>query len=627
MEIINEQGQILELTENTSIAVERYNSLFNTSDKLLQDLVYPSRTGLTETNRNFIGNGHLVESSNEVYSLSVQLIVSGSTFFSGVFVYRIINDEISFEIRVNLGAISFKLKEVSIKDIYTTDSYYSTAGTIAFAALMKDTCQNPLNYPYVFFPVYNDRWIHGDIPEDKRFVNLWNHATQSFNVTSSARIDTIQVPYWRLSYIIRKILEFLKFEVTGNYFTVQNEQEIYMFNLRSLYHSGILPSTSHLPDLKISEFFKQVIERRRISFDIDIFSNTINVVTAQAVLNDPDYIDISDYVESIQEISAPEKKGYRISLKVNDQDEAWNTGTVEEKIFKYPYVLKVGSEENVIEMTAGTLRKKIDVAYSYPMNFQAVNYLDHKVTPEGPVTLLRYNGMKSVAGGKVFPQADPLDLSLSDGEWFQFLNDSKKVIIIANIPPTILSKMKPTTKLGCISNEGTFFKVLPEKIGYNISPGTTELISGVRIEARAIFTDYKTKISIEELETEQVITEKYITKYKAYWNTEIHGIQKVRMERVPLPGSAATFGFTALKYPTDESGIGGSIGVTFAITGNRRDIENSELRVYSEIPPRYFIRLGVKGNFVAMPGYYKFPDISGTGIPVAEGDKPIWIVF
>lgn len=627
MEIINERDQRLELSTGTSISVERFNSLFNSSDKLAQDIVYPSKTVLTESNKVFIGNGHLVEATNDVYSMPVKVIVSGSTFFSGMMVYRVVNSEIIFELRVNFGSIANKLKGTNIREIYTQDSNFPGTANASMVNLMLDTAKNPANYPYVFFPVWNDNWSSNPagIGNLSPFVNDWDHNQQKFSG------GTVNAPYWRLSYIISKIIEYLQFNVEGSYFSDPEEQEIYLYTLLGVYPlwNGILSSTSYLPDMMINDFLKQIIERKRISFDIDNFTNTITIETARTIITNPDFIDISDYIENIQDISVPEKKGYKISLKLNEKDEAWNSGTTDKKLFQVPYLLNVGSKENVIEMSVGTLKMKKDNLYSYPMNKEVISvaYFNVSTPHDWPLALLRYKGMKTLAAGKVFPEATALDLDFSDGEWYQFLNDSKPVTIIANIPPSILSKMKPSIKLLCISEQGTSFLVISEKISYSLTPSITELVQKVRIDARIVRTSYETKVEIETIVPEQVVQEMFLVKFKAYWNSELMDVKSIRVERIPEPGSTGVFGYTPINDSTDEAGSGGSAGTNFATAGNRTDIEyRSEFRLFADVKPRYYVRWGKKGTFTERTGYYTFDRIDGVPWP-AEGDKPIWIVF
>lgn len=627
MEIINDFGQILELSPGTSLTVERFNSLFNSSDQMSQDIIYQSKAGLTESNKVFINYGHLIEATNDVYNLAVKVVVSGSIFFAGVMVYRIVDSDITFELRVNFGSIANKLKTINIRDIYTLDSFFAGSSAGSLLPIMLDSAKNPTNYPYVFFPVWNDNWTPNPagIGNKSPFVNAWDHNLQKFTGT------TVNSPYWRLSYIITKIISYLQFNVAGSYFTDPDENEVYVYTLMSTLeiYNGILSSTTYLPDMKLNEFFKQITERKRILFDIDNFTNTITINTGKSLLTDLEFIDICDYIEKIQQISVPDKKGYKITLRLNEDDRAWNTGTEDKPLFQTPYILNVGFKENEIEMSVGTLKKKSEALYSYPMNKQIVNAPSYDVEAQNdwPLTLLRYKGMKQLPGGKVFPEASPLDLDFSDAEWYQFLNDSKPLTIIANIPPSVLSKMKPSIKLRCISEEGAYFFVLPEKISFTLLPGITEFVQKVKIEARMIKTSYETKVEIETVMPEQVILENFLVKFKAYWNTELVDFKTLKIERIPEAGSSGTFGYTTIKAPTDPAGSGGSIGTTFATGGSRIDIESkSEFRLFSNIKPQYYIRWGKKGTFTEKSGYFTFDRIAGVPWP-EEGDKPIWIVF
>jgi len=626
IEIINTSGKILELSTGTVIPVERNNSLFNSPDKFIQDITYPGKAGLTENNKIFIENGHLVETSTTVYEMDVKVIVSGSPFFAGIFAYQIISGNISFNLKVNFAAVANQVKNTSIRDIYTTDqsAYFATAA--AMEVWMKDTCVNPLKYPCVFFPVKNDSWIStGDITY--KWLNYWDHENQKFKVVfgfggAEPRTSTAMVPFFRGSYILKTILQALKFNVEGGYFSDPEEQNIYLFTRYRLFSGGVAPSLSYMPNLKIADFLKQYAERRRISLNFDVLNNKVTVETPQSVFNSKELIDIREYIESVDEITTSPSKGYEVTLKIDDTDDAWNTGTESESLFNPPYKLHVGSSETPVELEIGTLNKVIETDYSYPINQQEINVLGEGDPIDWPLSILKYEGMKSLPGAKVFPEAKPMDLNLDDALWYKFLNDSKPLVIYANIPPDLLAKMNPTIKLQCISNEGYYFVALPEQITYQLTNNNSELIR-VKIKARPVISRYDTPAYVEVMQTEQILTN-VLLKYKAYYDPKIHGITELRIERVPLAGSAAVFGHTKITSPTNSIGVGGAIGSTYTISGSRADIANSENRLYCGATPKYYLFNGLKGTFTAANGYYKF---NGINVVSASDGRPIWIVF
>jgi hypothetical protein len=628
IEIINQYGQILELSAGTTIPVERNNSLFNAPDKFIQDITYPGKAGLTENNKIFIQNGHLVEAVNAVYELDVKVIISGSPFFAGIFAYKIISNEINFTLKVNFASVADIVKNTSIRSIITYDTVSDIANDAALEDLMKETCETPLDYPFVFFPIKNEKHTDTDLPIHYPWINYWDHAAQEFKVNMSAvpgdNVDVPQVPFFRASYILRKVLECLKFTVSGGYFTEPSEQEIYFYSRLGLRSNYIQPSLFYMPDKKITDYLKEMADRTKISIEFDVLDNSVYVETPASVLNSTEILDITDYIETIQEIATSESKGYELTLKLDNTDDAWNTGNDDEKIFTPPTKLHIGQSETKVEMKIGTLNKFDDENYSYPINKQNIDSTDLNLITEWQLSLLQYSGMKDLGGGIVFPEGKPYDLSLKDAEWYRFLNDSKPLIIVANIPPAELSKLKATRKIGCVSNEGFYFTALPSKIRYTLTNNDAELIK-VSIEARQLISRYDTPAFIEVIVPEQA-GKRLIQKYKAYYSPHIHGFNEVKVERHPLPGSTATFGFELITSPTNDMGLGGAIGMTYGVTGTRTDMENSENRVYASpfSPPRYYVQSGFIGYFTQVGDYYTFDDIPEVQ---RTDNKPIWIVF
>lgn len=620
IEIINTYGYVLELNRSTVIPVERNNSLFNSPDKFLQDMTYPGKAGLTENNKVFIQGGYLVEATTDKYEMKVKVIVSGESFFAGLFVYKIVNGSISFNLKINFGAVADKVKNVSIRDIYSMDTENEPATVALMEARMKDSCINPLNYASVFFPVHNEIWGPG--ATDHKWLNSWNHAMQKFDVVTDRNDgkDTAQVPFFRGAYILKTLLECLKFNVDGGYFTNPDSLNKYFFS-RYRTSTTIPMSLSFMPDLKIGEFLKYYAERMKISLDFDILNNRVTVETPESVLSNPFVLDLSQYIESVDEIASAESKGYAVTLKMDESDESWNTGSGNDGVFVPPYTLHIGSSETKVEMEIGTLNSKLDTEYSYPINSQEIVSMRESDPITWPLSLLEYSGMKTLPDGKLYPEAKSMHLKDSDAIWFKFLNDSKPLVIYANLPPTVLSTFKPTTKIGCISNEGYYFNCLPVKINYDLTDQNTELIR-VKITARTLISDFKT-ISYLETNSNAGIDISNPVKFKAYFNPLVHGMQEVVVRKISFTG-ISVFGDTPITRSTDDLGTGGTVGTTYFISGTRPTAANSENRLYSSIAPRYYINQGVKEYFTAHDGYYTFNGILQS---ISSDGKPVWIIF
>ncbi len=618
--IINEEGRIFELNQNTVIDVERSNSLFGSDDSFAHDITYPGQGGLTDSNKLFIQNGHLVESKNSVYDLPVQVHVAGYQFYTAIFSYKIVKSQIEYVLKVNFGAVAARMKATNINEIYTLDTVIMGATQAAMADYMKDTCTNPLNYNCVFFPLYNEDWDSVSETEGSKWINEWDHDNQKFNPppNTGGRTKWNLAPFFRLSYVLKKIFEYLKFDTAGSYWSDPSSQELYLYTRRGLTNYAIASSLSYMPKIAIFDFLKSVTERLKISFDIDLMNNLVTVETPGTALGSDECIDITKYIESVDEKSVPEQKGYYITLAVDDTDLAMNRGTDDEELFVAPSALVVGNGENVIEMEIGTLSQVDTDTYSYPQSKQTFSNQNGEEVTEWPIRLLRFKGMKVLPDAKVFPEATAFNLTDEDASWFKFLNDSKKVIISARIPPSIVAKMRPTIKLACISDKSAFFYALPEKNSYQMSNLITERIL-VKIEARTIVSDFDTKSYIKIID-QKVIENKNIEEFKAYWDPATHGFDEINVQRIPNLGSTTLYGYTPITSSTDDGGIGGTIGTVFQISGSR---DSAQLRLFSPIKPQYYISAGKKGFFTAVSNYFTFDTI----ICGVKDGRPVWIVY
>lgn len=618
LKIINANGRTLELNQNTVIAVDRFNSLFSSDDDFAHDITYPGQAGLTDSNKIFIEYGHLVEAKNSVYEFPVQVHVSGYQFYSAIFSYKIVKDQIEYILKVNFGAVVSRMKTTKLQDIYSLDSVYIGSTQAPMAAYMKETCINPLNYNCVFFPLYNEKW--DSTADGVKWLNEWDHGNQKFipPATLSGSSKWNMAPFFRLSYIIKKVIEYLNFNAAGSYFDDPDCQDIYIYTRKTLRNYGIGACFNYMPQIFINDFFKILTQRLKISFDFDSLNNTVTVGMPSTVLNSTDCLDISQYIISVDEKSVADQKGYYITLKIDETDEAMNRGTGDEQDFTAPYALVVGDGANKVEMDIGTLNQVDTESYSYPESKQYFNNSNDEQVTDWPIRLLTFKGMKPISSGVVFPEAKAYNLSGTDAQWYMFLNDSKKIIINSSIPPGFVSKMSPGMKLACKSERNTFFYALPEKSSYQMTNSKTERM-GVKIEARTIVSEFSTQYYIKEIDPE-ALESGNANEYKAYWDPLIYGFAEIKVLRVPTGGSTTVYGYTPINSSTDDGGMGGTIGTNFFISGPR---ESSQQRLYSPVKPQYYIAFGKKGYFTAVADYYTFDTIN-DGV---RDNKPIWIVF
>jgi hypothetical protein len=507
LEIINERGEIMELTPDMKIPVERNNPLFNDADKFFQDITYPGTAPLSPANKSFFNYGHLVDAKNEVYEFPVQLYVSGTHFFSGQLQYRVAKNGFNFQLLVNFATVVDKVKRKfgSIAD--TDEGVVKDLTEAQFEALMYNTCKFPENHNYVFAPVYNDK-ISNDAAELS--FNWMNYFIVGAGFETAVPQNTyrhVECPFFKLTHILKKIITYLGFKPTGGFFDDPEINKIYIYTRRSVFpapdgqvirsHFSYMP-----PGLLISDFLKQIRERVHVGIEFDLITRTAKAESVSAALySASNLVDISDYVESIEEINRPEQKGLTAVLEPDAFDELF---VDDDKTTTQKLVVNQGSD-NITELKCSTLKAETNAGKNYLKTRQSIIkpgitwYGSFETPLNWSLRLFKYNGMKLV-NGQEWPESVPYSLgSTEDESWYRFINDAKKIILYANIPPVELAKLKPSNRIAFVTAEGIYTECVVLKISYDL--GEQVSLIKTKIEAYRISNQSNTTITVEAATT------------------------------------------------------------------------------------------------------------------------------
>lgn len=627
IEIRNIKGQLAELSPGTSISIEKHNPLFNDEDKLFEDITYSFKMPQTDNNKVFFSDGHLVETENNVYQMAIQCIVAGTPFYAGNLSFSVSSGEYDVLLLINFGSLATKVKTVKLSEIYTADAL---PGKYT-AADMKLTCQNPQNYPYAFFPVFNDAWDPEKVTTTF-LVNNWDHPTQTFiNRGFTFHDHTVSSPYFKLKYILTKVMDYLGFTVSGSWMDDPEADKIYIYTRYGL-DLYLFGSTSYMPrKLTIAEFFKICKSRFRISLSWNVFKGSVVVESGTSLLNEINEIDLSDYVASVDEISVPEADGFSLTLKPDEKDDLFlDPINVDEKNFIPSNRLVIGQGETKIEIDSSTLKVKLYPEYKVPQTRQMLWLSAYAGEETFPLRFIYFAGMKNVSGGKVFPEAVPLELDVQDASWFRFLNDSKKIKLSLFLPPTVLADLDTSKPIGFISEQGNYHTALIESIKYNLNNEDEEFISTV-IECRTRIASFTTTVSIEDINTansEDIAS----PKFKAFFEPGVIGVNQIDFElyyplgRITDGAYAPLTSSGSIKKSTDMNGGGGEIVYLPVVYYDRATQGDIELR-FKTATPKYLIQNGIKRTFTQGSGYSFIKALTfGGGFKAIDG-LPIWIVF
>jgi len=658
--ITNTSGHTLELSAGTVIPVERKNSLFNDPDEFIQDRTYPGKTFLSPAVKTFIQNGHLVETSTTRFEVEVKVSINGSAFFAGVMSYKITGDEIDYLLKVNFGAIAARLKTTRLTEIRTEDGIYiqnlsnPDGHNIGNIGIMQDrmlaSCTNPKHYPYAYFPVRNElsakRYNESDPYPESNFVNFWHHGLQSFYCVSNTEVPTrdfnftTQSPFFKVTYILRKVIEYLDLRPEGDFFSDEESDTIYIYTQKTNQYiedfASLDPSMTYMPNITIIEFLKQLRERLRLSIDINLLDGTATVRTAKTIFSDPEFLDLSQYISSITEASGTEKNGFKVILAPDQTDEMFLYETAENKSRAPLFRMIIGDGSNEVALQASTLKKTVEGSLTYPEARQRTTFYwkryghpeleDNAFPPSDandpttinnwPLRLLKYSGMKVVPGG-IFPEAVPYDLDETDGNWYRFKNDAKNVTIKANVPVNVLQQLNKSQLIGAISNEGYFFKAIPTLNKYAITNQRQDLTE-ITIEAMTMVQDYETTQLIENVTQFSIAddTGQYCS-IKAFFDKAEFSQLEIWADPI-TPGAAEFTGGTILE-PTDKGGAGGGRVSIKRTSGSAT--EGIYLKVKRQ--PQYLYYNGTRILFTFSSGYWR------ATMPFKYGNsrRSYWIVF
>lgn len=483
LQIINQNGQTLELPNDVSIPVERNNMLFNSSEALFQDIVYSFDAPLSPANKLFIKYGHLVDALNDVYAVKVQAFIGGQILFDGVLTYSIKSNKIQATLKPNFASVAIKAANSSLNQIDFGDQPAEMSAAI-LSALMRETVETPDNYGYIFVPLWNTRLGEGKNPLSTSYpyVNYYTgYVFNPFNVVDFTGfpvplVNSQNTPFPKLLAVLQAIANVLGYsKITGTWKDSDEAKTTYSHNVRALPESStydMIPFGLMLPNITIADYLKAVRLRFDLSFDFDNAKSEFKIESFDTALKQP-VIDLTSYIEEVSEINIPAQKGCQINLKVEERDTAWNSGTEEEPIYIPNYDLLIGDAKDKIEINAGTLR-----SHTLGLNKSIASETTYlETTTENKqyndlnnfaLRFFKYDGFIETSPGNFWPQSSPLDVSLQKAKFYAFLNSAKQYRLKANIPSNVITQLSSTSVISFISKEGTYVKALVEKVAYDL---------------------------------------------------------------------------------------------------------------------------------------------------------------
>lgn len=309
-----------------NLGFELNNQVFSNSDSsvLPGQFSFPTEAPLTPWNEVELDYPHLVtNAANWKKYEGVWVELYGVPMFYGTLSIRSANPKrVSFTIVANpLSA----LKQVPLNtlDLGGDRVFADEAAVLTHA---KATALAPLDYDYVFFPVFNPDFIaHPDYSKPKSYYqNFYDPATGAFQVDHDY---PALMPFARLEYVLQQIFSGQEFFFQNRFQIVDELRKICLYNNRSLWTSEGLDTTinlqNHVSETASTTVLRKVMSAFNLGLFTRIFSKTIDLVPLRDIVARPPAHDWTQYAVGEPETEGNEEQADYLCWKTDDADGAF----------------------------------------------------------------------------------------------------------------------------------------------------------------------------------------------------------------------------------------------------------------------------------------------------------------
>lgn len=273
------KDEFLDVDPRASIAWELNNLIFSSTDntKLPGSFSFPFNLPATASNRARLNYPDRIDNATPfVANAPVQVCVAGKELFPATLK---VTQAGPTEIRCNLVANPLStLKQIRLDelDLGGDRTFGSAAGLKAHAA---NTADAPLDYDYVFFPVYNLGFLEHESSEQQRWMNWYNAEDQEFQPSTDAPGF---MPFVRLEYLLDRMFAGESYVFENRWQITDEQRSIVLYNHRTLFNNAALELTlnlrNHVPKTKSTELLKVIMSDFALGLFYNPWSSTLRLI-------------------------------------------------------------------------------------------------------------------------------------------------------------------------------------------------------------------------------------------------------------------------------------------------------------------------------------------------------------
>lgn len=275
-------GYFLDMAPNATLSYTLNNSVFSSSDtsQLPGSYTFPFQVPATPLNQRVLGHPGIINRATGITDKPAAIWFQGQRLFGGTLGYETANDRV-----ISLYVVANQVKDLKTIKLTELDlgGNRDIGGSAAMLLHAKNTADNPLDWPYVFFPVMNRKFITA-FPKTY-YQNQYDGQEQEFLVSQS---NPALMPFIRVEYLLERIML-----VTGynfrNEFQVEDElRNLVLYNNYSIFGAVAMQEyirlNDHVPDITAAEFLKRLCSMFCLGFFTDTFSREIRLIPLQRIL-------------------------------------------------------------------------------------------------------------------------------------------------------------------------------------------------------------------------------------------------------------------------------------------------------------------------------------------------------
>lgn len=276
---------------------ELNNPVFSNSDLsvLPGSFSFPVTGKLTDQNKIELGNPHLVTNTRNYKKYEgVWVRLYEVPLFQGTLsISRADDKTVSFDI-VAQPMKALKEKQMRELDLGGARSIGNQAAMLAHA---KVTTVDPLDYDYVFAPVYNPAYLESPSADDRcRFQNFWNLSTDVFEVDDAY---PALMPFPRIDYLLERIFAGVDFTFQNRFQTTDELRRLLAYTNTSMWTKDGLPESitlnNHVSKTRTNEWVKKLMSTFCLGLFTNVFNRTIRLVPLTDIIARPAKHDWTQY--------------------------------------------------------------------------------------------------------------------------------------------------------------------------------------------------------------------------------------------------------------------------------------------------------------------------------------------